>query len=235
MEARFIARHRFLYEQLVYWIVFFVGIVIMNFGIALMITASLGSAPWDVFHIGLFQNLGLTIGTWSIIVGLFILGLTAILKKERPQIGAFANMFIGGVMLDFFLSLPFMKTPSLLSEQIAMLIVALAFNGIGISIYISAKRGAGPRDTLMLYLTEVTGLKLSTTRRLMELFVLIIGWFLGGPVSIGTILFGLFIGSVVGKILPICENIVKHILGRGAHIENIHKRPIRADHYDGFR
>lgn len=51
------------------WLAFFLGIAIMAFGIALTIRAELGIAPWDVLHIGLMLKFGLTVGSWSIIVG----------------------------------------------------------------------------------------------------------------------------------------------------------------------
>lgn len=226
---------RISYEQGVYWSVFIIGLLIMAYGIALMITANLGSAPWDVFHIGLFLKLGLTIGTWSIIVGFVIIVITTILTKKWPRTGAFANMVLVGVFIDLFLSMPGMVTPHSLLAKYLMLAAGILFNGIGISIYISAQRGAGPRDTLMLFLTEKTGWKLSNVRRCMELFVLLLGWLMGGPVFIGTFVFGLTIGTIVGAILPICNKWVAILIERGERFEDFHKRPIRSDHHDGAR
>ena len=67
------------------WVVFTLGLLVMAFGIALMIRAEVGSAPWDVFHIGLYQQFGLTIGTWSIIIGLVIIGSTSLLERSWPK------------------------------------------------------------------------------------------------------------------------------------------------------
>ncbi|HZG72258.1 MAG TPA: hypothetical protein VEY51_12055, partial [Chondromyces sp.] len=77
--------------------------------------------------------------------------------------------------------------------------------GYGMGIYISAQMGAGPRDSFMLAVMQKTGWKVSHIRRSMELVVLLIGWWLGGPVHLGTIIFSLIIGTVSGYALPQCQ------------------------------
>ena len=81
------------------WFFFMVGLLTMAFGIVLMIKADLGSAPWDVLHIGLYYHFGLTIGTWSIIIGFCVLGSALLLSKSLPQIGAFLNMLLVGIFI----------------------------------------------------------------------------------------------------------------------------------------
>lgn len=198
------------------WSVFFIGLIIMAFGIVLMIKADIGVAPWDVLHIGLYKQFGLSIGTWSIIIGFLVLFSTSILSKAWPQIGAFLNMLLVGVFIDLFMLLPFIKNPDHLVGKIVMLLVGIIIIGYGIGVYISAKRGAGPRDTLMLVLTERTGWKVSHIRLGMEVIVLTAGFLMGGPVSLGTFLFGLTIGLIVGYTLPQCEKMMEKIL----HINN---------------
>jgi uncharacterized membrane protein YczE len=74
--------------------VFGLGLLVMAFGLDLFITSDLGASPWDVLHVGLFQHFGLTIGSWSIIAGFFILALSATLMREWPKLGAFLNMLL---------------------------------------------------------------------------------------------------------------------------------------------
>lgn len=204
----------------------------MSLGIALVIQANLGATPWDVLHIGLFKHFGLTVGTWSILVGSLVVGSTCLLTKSWPKAGALANMILVGLFIDFFLAV--LPTPEGLWVKWVILMLGIFIQGLGISIYIAANRGAGPRDSLMLYLVELTGWKLSHIRRAMEGVVLLMGWLLGGPVSIGTILFGLTIGSIVGILLPISKKMITIMLeGRAVH-ENIDKRKIRTHHHDGI-
>jgi uncharacterized protein len=187
-------------EWVVSWSIFILGLIIMAFGIALMIRANLGCSPWDVLHIGLFKHFGLTVGTWSIIVGLVIILLTCFLARVWPTSGQIVNMVLVGVFIDFFLAN--ITTPLSLHGKWLMLFIGIVFNGIGIAFYIAASKGAGPRDTLMLYLTSVTKWKIAAIRRLLEAGALICGWFMGGPVSYGTVFYALTIGTVVGWLLP---------------------------------
>ncbi|WP_456278168.1 YczE/YyaS/YitT family protein [Bacillus sp. AK128] len=194
------------------WSVFLVGLLVMAFGIVLMIRADIGSAPWDVFHIGLYKQFGLTIGTWSIIAGFFILFISSLLSKAWPQLGAFLNMLLLGVFIDLFMLLPFLQTPDSLIGKVFMLLIGILIIGYGIGLYISAKCGAGPRDSLMLVLTEKTGWKVQYIRGAMEIVVLTLGFLLDGPVFIGTILFCFSIGPVVSFTLPQCEKFVSKLL-----------------------
>lgn len=192
--------------------IYLVGLLIMSLGIVLLLKADLGVPPWDVLHVGLFLNYGFTIGSWNIIVGIIILTLSTVISKEFPQIGAFLNMLLIGIFIDFYLLLPFMKTPSFLFGQMMMLVAGIVIIGYGMGLYISASFGAGPRDSLMIALTTRTGWKISTVRALIEIIALIIGWFLGGPVFIGTILFTVIIGPISGLVIPQCDKFTNRIL-----------------------
>lgn len=203
----------------------------MSLGIVLMIEANLGVAPWDVLHIGLTKQLGLTVGSWSIIVGFFIISFTSFLTKEWPQLGAFINMVLVGVFIDIFRI--FIDTPATTIGQYVMLLVGVIVCGYGIGLYIAPKCGAGPRDSLMIAITEKSGWKVQHVRFAMEIIVLAIGWSLGGPVFIGTIIFSLTIGNVVGFTLPQCQRLVYRMIERGIEIENIDKRTLRVNDHDG--
>jgi uncharacterized protein len=213
------------------WLIFLIGMVIMSLGIVLMIEANLGVAPWDVLHIGLTKQLGLTVGTWSILVGFCIISLTRLLTNEWPQIGAFLNMLLVGIFIDIFRL--FIDTPTTTLGQYVMLLVGVIVIGYGIGLYIAPKCGAGPRDSLMIAITEKSGWKVQYVRGIMEIVVLAIGWSLGGPVFIGTIIFSLTIGNVVGYTLPQCQRLVDRMIERGVKIEDIDKRTLRVNNHDG--
>ncbi|UQZ76651.1 hypothetical protein C2I17_20045 [Niallia circulans] len=204
--------------------IFIIGLLIMSLGIVLIITANLGSAPWDVLNIGLHIQFGLTIGSWAIIVGFLILLIAAILSKKLPPFGALLNMVLVGVFIDFFLLLPFMNTPSALYQKWIMFLIGLIIMGYGMGFYISAKLGAGPRDSLMIVLSEKFGGSIARTRLWMEAIVLIIGWILGGPVSWGTIIYAALIGRVAGWSIPQCTKWTNYILDRNKRtVNNFHQ------------
>jgi uncharacterized protein len=215
-------------KLLVKWMIYFAGLLIMSLGIVLMIKANLGAAPWDVLHIGLFKQLGLTIGTWSIIVGLLILTLSSIMLKALPQLGAFLNMLSVGLFIDMFMAIPFLVTPDILVGKVLMLLIGIIVTGYGIGIYISSRCGAGPRDSLMIALTEKTGMKVQYIRGIMEIIVLTIGWLLGGPVFIGTVIFSFTIGIVVGYTLPRCQTLADNLIIKS------NKQPDQIIQFDHF-
>lgn len=130
MSGEGIIRNR--YRWLKRWLIFMVGLIIMAFGIVLMIRADVGSAPWDVFHIGLTIQLGLTIGTWSILAGFIVIGLTSLLTRSWPQWGAFINMVLVGVFIDLFMLVPWIQTPIFFLGQLGMLIIGIVIIGYGI-------------------------------------------------------------------------------------------------------
>lgn len=203
----------------------------MSFGIVLMIEADLGVAPWDVFHIGLTKQLGFTVGTWTIVAGFWIIIVASLLMKEWPKLGALINMLLVGIFIDTYRL--FIDTPVTTVGQYVMLLVGVIVCGYGIGLYIAPKCGAGPRDSLMIAITEKTGWKVQYVRGIMEFVVLSIGWSLGGPVFIGTILFSLTIGNVVGFTLPQCQRLVDRIIKGGTSIEDFDKRTLRVNNHDG--
>lgn len=200
-------------ELVLRWSFFFTGLLVLAFGISLTIKGKdLGIGPWDVFHYGLFKQLGLTIGTWSIIAGFVILFVTGIGTKSFPKVGAFINMLLIGIFIDLFnYVLP--DPQSLLAQSIvfAIGIVVIAY---GIGLYVSADLGAGPRDSLMLLVVEKTGWKVQWVRNGMEIIVFFFGWLLGGPVGIGTVIIALGLGSIVGFSLPQSKKLLQFFLMR---------------------
>ena len=190
------------------------GLLVMSLGIVLLIKSNLGATPWDVLHVGLYYQFGLTIGSWSIIAGFVILGISALMMKEIPQIGAFANMILVGVFIDMYMWMSFIDTPESLAGKIFMFSVGVVLQGYGMGMYVSARFGTGPRDSLMMAIAARTSWKVGNVRSLIEVIVLIAGWQLGGPVYWGTIIFSLAIGQVVGFALPQCERAADTILGR---------------------
>jgi uncharacterized protein len=204
------SHHKFL--PLFRWAIYFIGLLVMSFGIVLTIKADVGCAPWDVLHIGLYRKFGLTIGTWSIIVGIVILAMSSLLVKQLPKLGAFLNMLFVGIFIDMYMMIPYLQTPATIAGRFAMLLIGIVIAGYGMGLYISAKVGAGPRDSLMLALMDLTGWKVQYIRIGMESLVLLAGWLLGGPVSIGTLIFCVTIGSVAGIALPQCRRITERII-----------------------
>ena len=175
-----------------------VGLVLFGFGIGLMLQSGLGVPPWDVLHQGLARQFGLTVGVWSIIVSVMVLLLWLPLRQAYG-LGTLLNAVIIGVVID----LTGVALPEAVSTSVAwvMLIGGVVLIGIASGLYIGANLGPGPRDGLMTGIAK-RGPSIRLTRVVIEITVLVLGWFLGGTFGIGTIVFALAIGPLVQYFLP---------------------------------
>ncbi|MDQ1053276.1 putative membrane protein YczE [Arthrobacter sp. SORGH_AS 212] len=177
----------------------FTGLAMYGISLALFIRAGLGLDPWDVFHQGVANRTGLSIGVVVIIVSFLVL-LLWIPLRQRPGFGTLCNAILVGVFADVGLAL----IPSLsnLAGQVGMLAGAILLNGIASACYIGARFGPGARDGLMTGLARRTGWSVRMSRTLIEVAVLAAGWLLGGSVGVGTVLYALAIGPLVQLLLP---------------------------------
>ncbi|MFP7298459.1 YczE/YyaS/YitT family protein [Neobacillus niacini] len=207
-------------EWILRWSFFVFGLMVLALGAALTIEGKLvGAGPWDVFHYGMFLKLGLSIGTWSIIIGFILLTAASFAAKKLPKIGAFLNMLLLGLFIDLFLWL-LPNVESLMGASL-FFILGVILMGYGVGIYVSADLGSGPRDSIMLLIVEKSGWSIQWVRNGMELLVLILGWALGGPVGVGSVIIALFLGPIVGFSLPQCKTLLKHLLVRQEEDQNL--------------
>ena len=169
------------------------GLALFGAALALTVEAALGSNPWTVFHEGVADRIGLTIGTIVTLTGLLLTLLFRPLR-EPLGLGTITNAFGVGLSVDVTLWLvPDLTT--LWSRVVAMLI-APPLLGLASGLYIGAGLGPGPRDGLMTAL-ERRGVKVSVARTGIELTALAVGWALGGTVGIGTVWFAATVGYFV--------------------------------------
>jgi uncharacterized membrane protein YczE len=172
-----------------------VGFALFGLSIALTIRANLGTGTWSVFEVALAQILGVTVGTISIFVGFGVLG-GALILREQIGWGTLANILSIGPWLDLCLRvLP--TVADNIPLQIFMLLAGVAIQGVASAVYIGVNAGAGPRDSLMLAVHRTTKVSIRLARAAIEVSVFVLGWLLGGPAGIGTIVFALLIGPVV--------------------------------------
>lgn len=187
-----------------YYLVF--GLILFGLGEALIVTASIGVSPWFVLHQGLSFISGYSIGITTFVVSLVVL-LLWIPLSQRPGIGTIANAIIISIVLD--VTLPFLPYPENYIFQLLQVIIGILIIGIGSGYYLAANLGPGPRDGLMTGLQRKTKQSFSIIRSGIEISVVLVGWYLGGIVGIGTILYALTIGPSVSLGLYIVGKIMK--------------------------
>ncbi len=176
------------------------GLFLYGWSMAMMIQANLGLDPWDVLHQGLTNYVALSFGTITIVVGALVL-LLWIPLRQVPGFGTVSNVFVVGLAADFGLWV--LPMPGSIAVRIGFLVLGVVLNGLAGAIYIGSHFGAGPRDGLMTGLVTRTGGSLRLIRTALEASVLVIGYFLGGTVGVGTVVYALAIGPLVQLFLPL--------------------------------
>ena len=186
------------------------GLALFGFALALMVRADLGLGPWDVLHQGLARQLHLPIGTVTILVGAVVL-LAWVPLRQRPGPGTVANVVLVGLAVDGSLAL--LPTVHLLVLRYAVLLAGILLMAVATGLYVGAAFGPGPRDGLMTGLAA-RGVPIRIGRTAIEVSVLAIGFFTGGSVGVGTVVFALTIGPLVQlslQWLTVSPTAVRHV------------------------
>ena len=170
------------------------GLVLFGLGEGLLIVSFAGASPWSILAQGIALNVDLSIGIITVLISIGVLFLWLPLK-QKPGVGTILNAIIIGLMID--VCIKFIPTPENYLNQLILATIAVLTVGLGGGIYLVANLGAGPRDGLMVGLQKKTNLPIATVRAFLEITVMSIGWYLGGTVGIGTLLFAFGIGPSV--------------------------------------
>jgi uncharacterized membrane protein YczE len=177
-------------------VVLFAGLLLFALGSACTWKAHIGLGPWECFHLGLSLHAPITQGQASILTGAGVIGLSLFLGV-RPGVATICNMIFVGLFFDAWNTiLPDLGGADLLS-RVALDVAGVLIIGIGSGLYIRAKLGAGPRDSLMLALARRSGGRIAVVRGAVELSALAFGFLLGGPVGAGTLIHALGVGPAV--------------------------------------
>ena len=170
------------------------GLMLFGLGEGLLIVSFTGASPWSVLAQGLSLNVNLRIGMLTFLISVTVLILWIPLG-QKPGMATILNALIIALMID--LCIKFVPTPSSYTNQLILAVISVVTVGIGGGIYLVANLGAGPRDGLMVGLQKLTNFPIAAVRATLEISVVSVGWYLGGTVGIGTILFAFGIGPCV--------------------------------------
>ena len=170
------------------------GLFLFGIGEALLITANIGVSPWFVLHQGLAFKTCYTIGITTFIVSVVVLFLWFPLK-QKPGTGTILNAIFISVVID--LSLFILPYPKEFLFQLIQVFIGIFIIGIGSGYYLAANLGPGPRDGLMTGINKQTNKSIALIRTLIELSAVGVGFYLGGVLGIGTIIYAVFIGFSV--------------------------------------
>jgi len=170
------------------------GLIIFGLGEGLLILSTTGNSPWSVLAEGISNISSLSIGAATFFISVAVLFFWIFLR-QKPGLGTIFNIIIISGMID--ITLHFFDAPSSILLKYLLAIFSVILVGLGSGIYLVANLGPGPRDGLMTGLTKITNLPIALVRACLEISVVIVGWYLGGTVGTGTLIFAFGIGPCV--------------------------------------
>ena len=170
------------------------GLAIFGLGEGLLILSTTGNSPWSVLAEGISNTTNLSIGTATFFISVSVLFLW-IFIKQKPGLGTIFIIIIIAGMID--ITLNFFDAPSSIWMKYFLAIFSVLLVGLGSGIYLVANLGPGPRDGLMTGLTKLTNLPIALVRAFLEISAVLAGWYLGGTVGAGTLIFAFGIGPCV--------------------------------------
>ena len=170
------------------------GLVIFGLGEGLLILSTTGNSPWSVLAEGISNTTSLSIGAATFFISVSVLFLW-IFIKQKPGLGTIFNIIIIAGMIDITLS--FFDAPSSIWMKYFLAFFSVLLVGLGSGIYLVANLGPGPIDGLMTGLTKLTNLPIALVRAFLEISAVLAGWYLGGTVGVGTLIFAFGIGPCV--------------------------------------
>ncbi len=185
------------YEIVMNMFIAAVSLFVNGFGVYLTIQANIGAGPWDVLNLGLSKTFGILYGTASIAVSYAILGVDIALK-EPIGIAMFIDALVVGKAVDFFNRIQAVKKCDSLLTGIPVMVIGLIIMAYTQYTYMSAALGCGPRDTLLVALAKrAKRIPIGAVSIALLGTATFIGWLLGGPVGIGTIICAFATGPIM--------------------------------------
>ncbi|MCP2034500.1 putative membrane protein YczE [Planomicrobium sp. HSC-17F08] len=177
---------------------FLLGIMGLALGISLTILSDLGTSPFDAVLVGLSIKVGLTVGSWEVLLAVLMIGCNSLLTRHRPELLGLVTAVITGVGIDLWLFLlGSVVTPEIWSAKAICFIFGLVLIGAGTATYLLTNFAPIPIDRLTLIIKDLTRTDLFVSRTLIYLGFLIVAFLVGGPIGIGTVLTVCFGGWIL--------------------------------------
>ncbi|SIT87868.1 YczE/YyaS/YitT family protein [Edaphobacillus lindanitolerans] len=196
------------------------GILLLTLGVSLTIRSGLGTSPFDAMLVGLSKNVGLTVGSWEILIALIMVGTNSLLSGKRPELLGLVTAMITGAGIDLWLfllggyALPADGPLQFLCFFAGMLII-----GFGTAIYLHTNFAPVPVDRLTLIIRQLTHTNLFVARTLIYALFLVLALAAKGPIGIGTVLTVSFGGLLLNFFTPYAERMIAPFLHGPSRIE----------------
>ncbi len=179
------------------WVQIALGLLVFSFGVHLTIFANIGLAPWDCLGMGIAAHTPLNYGLAMTATSVVILALDLALG-ERIGYGTIIDALLTGNFVQAFNDISPLHYCESLLPGIAMMLVGFVFMALGMWIYMRAGQCCGPRDALLVgHGKRFPKVPIGVVQIVLWSVVTLVGWALGGPVGVGTLLSAFGAGAVM--------------------------------------
>lgn len=182
------------------------GILVLSLGISLTIQSGLGTSPFDALLVGLSEEVGLTVGSWEVLISVILLLCNSILTRKKPILLGLITAFITGIGIDLWLFV--VKNtidPNALLSKLICFGIGLVLIGLGTAIYLQTKFASTPIDHLTLIIRDLSKRTILFSRTLVYALFLVLAIIFKGPIGIGTLLTVCLGGMILHFLMPFVE------------------------------
>jgi len=206
------------------YVFYVLGIFILTLGISFTIQSDLGTSPFDALLVGLSENVGLTVGSWEVIIALLLIGCNSLLKRQRPEVLGLLTSFITGIGIDMWLFLLHnLITPESWRSKVVCFGIGLVVIGFGTAIYLHTNFAPIPIDRLTLIIQELTKKNILFSRTFIYLVFFIMAIIFNGPIGIGTLLTVCLGGLILHYFIPFTGRVLDSICTQSINSPNYDK------------
>lgn len=195
------------------YVFYVLGILLLTLGISFTIQSDLGTSPFVAVLVGLSISVGLTVGSWEIIIALILICCNSFLIRQRPEVLGLVTAAITGIGIDMWLFLLHnFITPELWYSKVVCFGIGLVVIGFGTAIYLHTNFAPIPIDRLTLIIQELFKTNMLVSRTFIYLGFLIMAMIFNGPIGIGTLLTVCLGGLILNFFMPLAKKVIDHIL-----------------------
>ena len=182
------------------WAMLVVGMPALLLGVAMTITAGLGVGSWQVFELALADRTGLALGTVIVLESVVVLAIAWYWLDQVPGPATLVLGLGGGPFIEW--TLGWLPAPITLVPALALLLAGAALVAIGLGLYIPAELGPSAQDALFVGAYRRWDLRPGRVRFATDFMLVGVGWILGGPIGLGTVVVTFVIPALVDVTLP---------------------------------
>ncbi|MEJ7757822.1 MAG: hypothetical protein WKF83_17425 [Nocardioidaceae bacterium] len=169
-----------------------VGCVVLGVGVAMLLTADLGSDGYSTLVNGVAMTLDVSFWTANLMVGALFL-LLAASRRVYPGLGTLVQVVVVGLTVSALLTV--LGTPGPLLGQVALVAAAFPALAVGIAAYLGSQTGAGPTEAAALAWDPPVPFRWSYS--LVQGGGALVGWLLGATLGAGTVAVIVLLGPAV--------------------------------------